>query len=304
MSKLAREVTTSADKQSRFGSLPGSLLIIGGDEDREGEMRVLRRFVELSGGTDAHIAVITAASEIPGEVWDMYRSAFGRIGVTKLSHVQIDARHEADSPKILKCLAEAGGIFMSGGDQKRLLEMVGETGAHAEITKAYRQRGACIGGTSAGASAMSRFMLAYGQAELEPAKGTTGLSAGLGLLEQVVIDQHFAERQRLPRLLSIIAERPELYGVGIDQDTGWVIRPGAGIEIVGQGAITVVDGAGMVTNVAEIEKRATPRLIDVRLHVLPSGTRLRLDPGRDDAVADGFDAAPEALQPFLSSLTD
>jgi cyanophycinase len=283
----------------------GSLLIIGGDEEREGDMQVLRRFVALSGGTDANIAVITAASEIPGEVWDMYRRAFSQLGVTNLSHVQIDARHQADNPKTLKCLAQAGGIFMSGGDQKRLLDMTGETGVHAGIANAYRQRGTCIAGTSAGASAMSRFMLAYGQADLEPAKGTTALAAGLGLVEGVVIDQHFAERQRLPRLLSIIAERPELYGVGIDQDTGLVIRPGVGIEIVGQGAITVVDGTRMMTNIGEIGKHATPRLVDVRLHVLPSGTRLRRTgaPG-DVEAADGFDAAPEALQFFLSSLTD
>jgi cyanophycinase len=288
-------------RDANKGSDRGSLLIIGGSEDREDQMQVLRRFVALSGGPGANIAVITSASEIPGEVWEMYHTAFRQLDVTNLSHVHLDARHEAANPKLLRCLAQADGIFMTGGDQKRLLEMTGETRVHDEICKAYQERGACIAGTSAGASAMSRFMLAYGKAELEPEKGTFGLARGLGLVEQIVVDQHFAERQRLPRLLSIIAERPDLYGVGIDEDTAIVIRPGDGIEIVGQGAVTVVDGSSMITDVGDIDRRTTPRLIDVRLHVLPTGIRFRRDPEGDDT--DGAEAAPESLQHFLSTLT-
>jgi len=277
----------------------GHLVIIGGGEDRKEDMRILTRFVELSGGPDARIVVITAASQIADEMWKIYDEAFSALGVTRHSHVQVTSRQDANSEEYVRQVAEADGIFMTGGDQKRLLALIGGTALDTEMHNALKRRGATIGGTSAGASAMSGHMLAQGRAEVRPEKGGVSLGAGLGFLQRIVIDQHFSERQRLSRLLTVVAQNPYLQGVGIDEDTALVVERGVGIEVLGEGAVTVVDGRAMITNVTEIADRDTPELIDVRLHLLPAGTRYRL-PGADTPAAKSL---PPPLLDFLENVT-
>jgi cyanophycinase len=251
----------------------GHLVIIGGHEDRKHGMQILTRFVELAGGADARIVVITAASKIADEMWEVYDKAFGDLGVTQRTHLALESRHDANDEEKVRMVAEADGIFMTGGDQKRLLAIIGGTALDAEMHTALKVRGACIGGTSAGASAMSGHMLAQGKTDLLPEKGAVSLGAGLGFLHRVVIDQHFSERQRLSRLLSVVAQNPYLQGIGIDEDTALVVERGRGIEVLGEGSVTIVDGRTMDTNMADIRERDTPELIDVRLHLLPAGSR-------------------------------
>jgi len=277
----------------------GHLVIIGGHEDRTREMAILSRFVELSGGPEANIVVITAASTVPDDMWSMYDEAFGNLGVSRRSHMELTSRQQANSEEFVRQVAEADGIFMTGGDQKRLLALLGGTALDAEMHVALKTRGATIGGTSAGASAMSGHMLAQGRVELHPEKGSVSLAAGLGLLQRVVIDQHFSERQRLSRLLTVVAQNPYLQGIGIDEDTALVVERGVGIEVLGQGAVTIVDGRTMITNVADIKDRDTPELIDVRLHLLPAGSSYKLPAG---APAAGQDLPPPLLD-FLQHVT-
>ena len=277
----------------------GHLVIIGGSEDRKEDMPILTRFVELCGGPGAKIVVITAASQVADQMWEMYDSAFSALGVTRHSHLEVTSRQDANSPDYVRQVAEADGIFMTGGDQKRLLALIGGTALDLEMHKALKLRGATIGGTSAGASAMSGHMLAQGRAEIRPEKGAVSLGAGLGFLHRVVIDQHFSERQRLSRLLTVVAQNPYLQGIGIDEDTALVVERGVGIEVLGQGAVTVVDGRTMISNVADIADRDTPELIDVRLHLLPAGSQYRL-PGGDAAKANSL---PAPLLDFLENVT-
>ena len=277
----------------------GHLVIIGGSEDRKRDMPILSRFVELAGGQGARIVVITAASQIADEMWHIYDEAFGALGVTHRSHLEITSREDANNDDFVRQVAEADGIFMTGGDQKRLLALIGGTAMDAEMHTALKVRGATIGGTSAGASAMSGHMLAQGRTDLLPEKGSVSLGAGLGFLHRVVVDQHFSERQRLSRLLSIVAQNPYLQGIGIDEDTALVIERGVGIEVLGEGAVTVVDGRSMSTNVAEIKDRATPELIDVRLHLLPAGAKYSLPIG-DEPVGKRI---PASLLDFLQIVT-
>jgi cyanophycinase len=276
----------------------GHLVIIGGHEDRKRDKEILSRFVELSGGKDAKIVVISAASSVADEMWEMYDKAFGDLGVENRVHLNLVSRHQANDEEHIKDILDATGIFMTGGDQKRLLAIIGGTALDAEMHAALKVRGACIGGTSAGASAMSGHMLAQGRAELHPEKGSVSLGAGLGFLHKVVIDQHFSERQRLSRLLSVVAQNPYLQGIGIDEDTALVVERGVGIEVLGEGAVTIVDGRNMSTNVADIANNETPELIDVRLHLLPAGSKYALP-------RDGFEERriPQPLLEFLENVT-
>jgi len=291
------------DQQERDRQLReshGHLVIIGGHEDRKRDMQILSRFVELSGGADAKIVVISAASTVADEMWEIYDKAFGELGVNRRVHLHLESRQCANDEDTIKDIRDATGIFMTGGDQKRLLAIIGGTALDTRMHEALKLRGACIGGTSAGASAMSGHMLAQGRAELHPEKGSVSLGAGLGFLHKVVVDQHFSERQRLSRLLSVVAQNPYLQGIGIDEDTALVIERGVGIEVLGEGAVTIVDGRNMSTNIAEISDRETPELIDVRLHLLPSGSKYRL-PSADGAAQDR--RIPQPLLEFLENVT-
>ena len=277
----------------------GHLVIIGGHEDRQHRKEILTRFVELCGGLGARIIVITAASRIADEMWEVYDQAFGDLGAQNHAHLRLEGRGDANNEENVRMVAEADGIFMTGGDQKRLLAIIGGTALDAEMHTALKVRGACIGGTSAGASAMSGHMLAQGSTDLLPEKGAVSLGAGLGFLHRVVIDQHFSERQRLSRLLSVVAQNPYLQGIGIDEDTALVVERGRGIEVLGEGSVTIVDGRTMDTNMADIQDRATPELIDVRLHLLPAGAKYSLPIG-DEQVGRRI---PASLLDFLQIVT-
>ena len=287
------------DKAARLAAGHGNLVIIGGHEDKQRDMAILKRFVELSGGPDAKIVVISAASAVAEQMWETYDKAFADLGVRRHVHLHLASRQDANNEEHIRDVLDADGIFMTGGDQKRLLAIIGGTALDAEMHAALKLRGACIGGTSAGASAMSGHMLATGRAELHPEKGSVSLGAGLGFLHKVVIDQHFSERQRLSRLLSVVAQNPYLQGIGIDEDTALVIERGIGIEVLGEGAVTIVDGRNMETNVAEIANNETPELIDVRLHLLPSGSKYRLP----RAGAADARRIPAPLLEFLENVT-
>jgi cyanophycinase len=299
MTAQDKNAIAQAEQAEQVAKSHGHLVIIGGREDKQHDMAILRRFVELSGGPSAKIVVITAASAAMDHMWETYERAFADLGVTRHLHLHLDSRQDANDELRIRDVRDADGIFMTGGDQKRLLAIIGGTKLDAEMHAALKLRGACIGGTSAGASAMSGHMLAQGRAELHPEKGSVSLGAGLGFLHKVVVDQHFSERQRLSRLLSVVAQNPYLQGIGIDEDTALVVERGVGIEVVGQGAVTVVDGRAMSTNVAEIADHETPELIDVRLHLLPAGSKYSL-PGTGD---DDARRIPPPLLEFLENLT-
>ncbi|WP_070266847.1 MULTISPECIES: cyanophycinase [unclassified Duganella] len=275
----------------------GHLVIIGGHEDRTQDKTVLKRFVDLAGGSEQKIVVISAASSVADEMWKIYDAAFADLGVTRRVHLEVHTREDANADNVLRELSDADGIFMTGGDQKRLLANIGGTALDRALHQAYQQRGACIGGTSAGASAMSGHMLATGHAGLQPEKGAVNMGAGLGLVQGVVIDQHFSERHRLARLLTVVAQNPYLQGIGIDEDTALVISRGRGIEVVGQGAVTIVDGRSMHSNMADVPGGGCPQLVDVRLHLLPGGSAYDLP------AAGAEHAIPAALLDFLHLVT-
>jgi cyanophycinase len=296
----AQDKEQQEQRERQLRESHGHLVIIGGHEDRKRDMEILSRFVELSGGKDAKIVVISAASSIADEMWQIYDKAFGELGVGNRVHLHLQSRQCANDEERIGDIRDATGIFMTGGDQKRLLAIIGGTTLDAEMHAALKLRGACIGGTSAGASAMSGHMLAQGRAELLPEKGSVSLGAGLGFLHKVVVDQHFSERQRLSRLLSVVAQNPYLQGIGIDEDTALVIERGVGIEVLGEGAVTIVDGRNMSTNIAEISNNETPELIDVRLHLLPAGSKYRLPQGDTAGAAHRL---PRPLLEFLENVT-
>lgn len=258
--------------------------MIGGAEDREDDKVILSAVVEFAGGADGRMIVLTTASraaderpEVAQEFQEMYERAFSECGLREVKTLHIHDRAGANDPANAEAIAGATGVFMTGGDQVRLMSILGGTAVHRAMRHAYARRGACISGTSAGASALSEHMAAGGPSEVLPKKGMLPLAAGLGFVRGVVLDQHFSQRRRLARLLSVVAQNPSLVGVGIDEDTALIIAPGDRVEVLGTGAVTMIDGRDMLySNFNEIDRGDTLALADVRLHLLPAGFRLEL----------------------------
>jgi cyanophycinase len=253
----------------------GTLCVVGGAEDRVGERVVLREFVRLAGGAGARIAVVATASSLGPEIHETYDEVFRSLGAAATTPLRPQTRDEADDPALSEALDGVDGVFMTGGNQLILAAVVAGTRFGDAIRAAY-ERGAVVGGTSAGASAVSEHMVAFGDEGDTPRQGTTGLAVGLGLLPGVVIDQHFDQRTRYGRLLSLVARSPSLLGVGLDEDTAAVIRGGRLLEVVGSGCVFIADGSAVVTD-APLAELGAPLLVSgAVVHTLPSGARFDL----------------------------
>jgi cyanophycinase len=253
----------------------GPLLAIGGAEDKLGKRSVLSEFVRLAGGPDARIAVVPTASSLGNEIVEVYDALFRKIGAADVSCVRPESREEAEDPELVKRLAEATGIFMTGGNQLKLSAIVNGT-AFGEEIKAAHERGVIVGGTSAGASIQSSHMVAFGSGGSTPKQRMTQLAGGLGLIRDVVIDQHFGQRNRYGRLLMLVAQSPHLLGIGVDEDTGALITDHddghTRLRVVGRGVVTIFDGRAVVSNAHEARRTAPLLASGVVLHVLPAGS--------------------------------
>jgi len=252
---------------------PGPLVVIGGAEDKQDECAVLGTFVRLAGGADARIVVLTVASDEPQITGPLYQSVFERLGAASVDVVDVESREEAQ--RAAKTIERATGVFFTGGDQRRIATLLGGTAADVTLRRRHAA-GAVLGGTSAGAAAMSGTMILGGAALVSPRVGAVEVGPGLEFVPGVIIDQHFAQRGRIGRLLSAVARYPHHLGVGIDEDTAMVVA-GEEFEVIGSGSVTVID-AGAVTFDGELESggRNPLALLGVKLHVLPQGFRYDL----------------------------
>jgi cyanophycinase len=253
----------------------GAIIAVGGREDKEGDQRILREIAARAG--TGKLVIATLASEAPEEQWKLYTTIFHDLGVKKLAHLNFtDSKEAMKNPK-LDVLHGADVMFFTGGDQMKLTSKIAGTQTHREIMTLY-QRGCTVAGTSAGAAALSATMLVGGpKAETHKVFSAFFTSPGLGLLNDIIIDQHFAQRWRITRLLGAVAENPELMGIGIDEDTAIILNEGKSLEVIGSGAVYVIDGSGVTyTNVSEKALERTMALFNVSLHVLKSGNTLDL----------------------------
>lgn len=251
-----------------------TLLVIGGAEDRVGTAVLLRRFVRLAGGRRARIVLIPTASSMQDEVTAAYREVFGRLGVTQLDVVNPASRAAADDPAGVRALDAATGIFLTGGSQLRLSQFLPGTALGAAIHRAHAA-GTVIGGTSAGASIMSTFMISMGDEGTTPRQRTSQLSAGLGLIEGVIIDQHFGQRNRYGRLMSVVASSPHLLGVGIDENTAIEVSDGR-FTVLGAGVVHVLDARAAVTDFPDARRGAPMLVSGAVVHSLPAGATFDL----------------------------
>ncbi|MFW6074527.1 MAG: cyanophycinase [Chloroflexota bacterium] len=249
----------------------GSLLAIGGAEDKIEDRLILRRFVEHAGGSNALISIIPTASSI-SHAGERYVRIFRDLGARDADVTRIRERSDAHDQCLVQHIRESTAIFLTGGNQVRIAAVLGGTPVAAAITEA-NWRGAIIGGTSAGASVMTSVMVAGGENRRIPVPNMARMAPGLSLIDSLLIDQHFRERDRVARLIAMVSYNPGLLGLGIDEDTAVLIEPDDTMEVLGSGAVVVVDGSHMSSNVYSRRGEAPLDITNAVIHFLTSGSR-------------------------------
>lgn len=253
--------------------MAGPLVIIGGGEDRTGECVVLRRIAELAGGESARIAVLGTATTVPDDLETTYRKAFDALGVAEVTFLPCGSRQEANDPATVEAVERATAVFFTGGDQGRIAAILGGSDTDVALHNAW-EGGTVVAGTSAGAAMMSTTMILGGGEQIPSTSVRTG--PGLGFVSGLVVDMHFAERGRIARLLAVVGMFPHELGLGIDEDTAVIVADDR-FEVIGNGAVTVVD-AGHATGVRiPADGNGPIALTGAHIHVLPAGYAFELD---------------------------
>ncbi len=254
----------------------GPLIAIGGAEDKTSGAVILNRVVSKAPSKRKSVGVITTASSIPDEVFDGYRTIFERLGATVIHDIRIRERAEADDPENVRRIEDCDVIFLSGGDQMRLTNILGASDALDAIRRRHRE-GAVLAGTSAGAACMSSTMVYGGPADDALRKGAVKMSAGLGFADGVIIDTHFLERGRFSRLMEVGATNPEHLGIGLGEDAAVEFLDDDTIEVFGPGHVVIVDSSGITrSNVFELYDGEAVTVHNVVMHALIDGYGFRI----------------------------
>ena len=248
----------------------GSIIPVGGGEKKVRDANILRRFVELCGGRSAEIVIIPTASQTK-ETGRRYERVFRGMDVREARSIALEERSDCEDDRVLDALRRATGVFMTGGNQLRLSTNLGGT-AVAGLLRERNAEGLPVAGTSAGAAFLCAHMIAKGDEGPTPRSGMVTLAPGLGLINRVIIDQHFRQRDRLGRLLAAVAFNPFATGIGLDEDTAAFIGPDDTIEVVGSGGLTIIDPMNLEHSSMDSAPLGAPvSLMGVRLHVLVQG---------------------------------
>ena len=265
----------SAPAGRRAGDTSGTLVLIGGACSPNGE--ALGTFVSRSNGREGgRIVGFTTASSDPMGSALAWRNDLKVAGASNVEIPIVANRNAAQDRNIAKLVEEADGIFLGGGDQVHLVATLAGSRVGNAIRDAYR-RGAIVCGTSAGSAALTETILAGGEVDETGKHSDMHIGPGLGLLGfRAMIDTHFAQRRRLHRLFVAIAANPDLMGLGIDEDTAFVVQGHLG-QVVGKGGVTFVDGRGVrFDNADEVTSGARLTLSYLRVGMLGPGYEFNL----------------------------
>lgn len=249
---------------------PGKLIIIGGKEDKENEREILTAVAKGVG--KGKLCIVSVASTVGDELWEIYKAVFKDLGVKKMSHLDVVHRTKNIDEKALRAVKDATAIFFTGGDQLKITSELGGTLVQQKIMDIYKG-GGVIAGTSAGASVMGETMMIAGSSDASFRIGSNlRMAPGLGFASHMLIDQHFAERGRIGRLIGATAHNPINLGIGIDENTAIVLQDKVGFDVIGTGAVYVLDAhEASDCNVSEALENEALSIFNVKLHLLTTG---------------------------------
>ena len=250
----------------------GHLLVIGGAEDKYNERRILKKFLSLAGDQTAEVLIVPVASDFPEFASDVYVQAFRNLGVKSPRVLRATSRQDVFNADAETLLNGVSGVFITGGDQMRLVSILGGTKFAQKLGDMVVNTNIVVAGTSAGAAGMSASMIVRGESTPHPHKNSVRLSPGLGFLKNIIIDQHFTEHGRISRLITAVAYNPYNLGIGIDENTAIILNKEGVLEVFGAGTVTIVDGSQITYNeIAEVGEHESFSVCGVNLNILGDG---------------------------------
>jgi cyanophycinase len=267
----------------------GILVVIGGKENKGNQEApdrktpavksdILKIFTGLTEKKYATILVITSGSSEGQSMFDEYKKTFNDLGHTAITHIHHDQRQQVlQDEELLQKTAAADAVFFTGGDQLKLTSLYGGTTFLTRLKQRYISEKVVIGGTSAGAMALSTPMIYAGNEEVQEISGEIKVTTGLEFLKDVSIDTHFVHRGRFVRLAQVIATNPGCTGIGIEEDTAIVVRNGLDAEIIGSGTVIVI--AGFFISEAGIESFTEKKAVSIRnlkVDILAPGDKFQI----------------------------
>jgi cyanophycinase len=271
----------------------GRLIAVGGAEDKgtdleKGilqrnrrnffELGILKNIMSVIPNKSPHVEVITTASSIPDEIAENYKNAFSMLGCDNVGHLRIRNREDTNYADYLDRLRRCDCIMFSGGNQLRLSSIFGGTEFLDILRHRYFEEPFPIGGTSAGAMAMSNTMIYEGSADLAHLKGEVKMTTGLGFIQNVIIDTHFDKRGRFNRLAQAVAAQPGAIGVGLGEDTGMIVSNGSSLKVIGAGSVVIIDGRKIeYNNIADIEFGEPISVENIIVHIMSLGDVYNLE---------------------------
>jgi cyanophycinase len=254
-----------------------AVLVIGGAEDKVHGREILQTFFARAGSGDAHIAIIPSASREPAIIGSRYLQIFEEMGAKQVDLLDIREREQCEEHYIQASLQACTGVFLTGGDQLRLCAVLADTPLMETVRLRVQKSQLTLAGTSAGAAVMGHHMIAGGGSGESPNRALVELGTGLGILPDVIVDQHFQNRNRMARLISAIAAHPDRLGIGIDEDTCAMVEGDGLLQVMGKGTVTIVDpGEVSYTNQPHVGASDPLSLHNLRVHVLSYGDRYHL----------------------------
>ncbi len=250
------------------------VMVIGGAEDKVNDCDILKAFFASAGGPQATIGILPCASREPNIIGDRYLQIFQAMGATNFHLLDIRQPDEANEERWLDLLRNCTGLFITGGDQLRLCSLIGGTKFMALLKDQVQHSHLIVAGTSAGAAIMGEKMIAGGSSGESPNRALVDLTEGLSILPELLVDQHFHNRNRMARLLSAVSAYPDKLGIGIDEDTCAAFVGDGSFHVLGNGAVTVVDpGQLSQRNYLEADGKSPLRLHNLKVHILCQGDR-------------------------------
>lgn len=258
-------------------SIKTAILVIGGAEDKVHGKEILHTFFQRSGGSEAIIGIIPSASREPSIIGERYQQIFEEMGAKSIQVLDIRDRAQGEDYNFQQYVEECTGVFLTGGDQLRLCGLLADTPLMERIRQRVQLGEIALAGTSAGAAVMGHHMIAGGSSGESPNRSLVDMAMGLGLIPEVIVDQHFHNRNRMARLLSAISYHPERLGIGIDEDTCAMFEKDGLLEVIGRGTVTIIDARDLThSNNQEVNANDPLSLHNLRLHVLCHGDRYHL----------------------------
>jgi cyanophycinase len=270
----------------------GVLLIIGGKENKEGDKApdrktprgfvskdILQIFCEHTGKKRAGICVITTGSAEGKASFEDYKKVFTELGHDALTHIHHTTRQEVlDDQHVIDTIKQADGFFFAGGDQLLLTSLYGGTELLTDLKERYISDRIIIGGTSAGAMAMSTPMIYAGNEEVQQISGEIKVTTGLEFLRDVCIDTHFVHRSRFVRLAQVIATNPGCTGIGIEEDTAVLLSNGTEAEVAGSGTVIIIEGFSIVdANMKNFSEKKPFSVRNLKVDILAAGDKFVIE---------------------------